>query len=1420
MMKLPLHNKKWISTLSIFIFFLLGNFNNLNAQICNATYVITNQDILISNLENRRAIIKVYDESLAPVFECSSLSDPCLDPLLIELNDCGTYYIQIQTFVNWRAKYCDIFEEINVAGCGSSSVDCPALNANIGDPCDDGDPQTANDKVQADCSCAGSVAPPTFDCPAINANIGDPCDDGDPQTANDKVQADCSCAGSVAPPTFDCPTINANIGDPCDDGNAVSTNDMILTGCICAGTVISPSFDCPALSADIGDFCDDENALTSNDIVQADCSCSGTLAPPPTYDCPTLMANIGGSCDDGNPNTINDIALADCSCVGTLTTEFNLAHWTFENCDPGLNYDELTANTNVPNGFNSVTASIFNSTGMHSCNPGPNLNTGNTNNAICHKIRPYCFWTNNSPDAYTFSITVDPEPGQALYISKLTFFEKAPDTYEWLTGDTGPNNPPTKYGWRVLRNGIEIGRQIDIPTSSDWSFEEFDFSNLNIGAGDCTRATYTFELLGYCEKDNGADVSIWDIDEVQIYGFAATEEPLTITRSAKDKSVECDGQGNFVEYENWLASNGGATVNNPYNHNIVWTNNGDNAFETICGSDGFAKVTFTATDECGRSVDTDAIFSVFDTKPPAFGFIPSDVTIECDDALPTQAVIAADICGGVEIKLKERTKPGSCPNASTITKEWTVTDECGNKSTATQIVTIQDNTPPVFETIPANVTISCDAPIPTDIPTYSDNCTDVNDIIFEDEVSAVPGFCSGQQTITKTWTITDPCGNTARATQTITVVDNDAPTLSGVPSSVAQDCAIALPPIPTVTATDNCDIDPQVIFNEINIPTNCGGSIVRTWTTSDDCGNTISQSQEITLIDNTAPNITTPAMDLTIECNVNTNSNDLINWLTSNGGAMAADDCSNFGWSHDFTGVLTGTCGFSSFVDVTFTATDVCGNSSSTTARFTSVDNTPPTIMTPATNFSVECDGAGNVGSINAWLAGNGGATASDLCSNNVTWTNNYNGLTAGCVATGSAMVTFTATDACGLTAQTTAMVEIVDTQAPFFTAPAGNLVVDCNDPTFNTQIQDWLDSNGGAAAGDFCSTPTFTNNYDPNNLPASCGNTTVQFTATDDCGNSSVIGALIVVQNNQPPVFTTLPVNGSSMCEPLPVGAINANTDFTTWLNNNNNNIAANDACGGGTFITNNWNPFVGFSINCNNNPSGFIEIIWTATDFCGNTTTTSATFTVTPAPTPTPVPFNVVSSGYNVSSISKKGGINHFVATLRERVVDLNWTNNTGPQNDYFIIERSTDGITFEAIGEYENLGVDESAIFYQQKDDSPNIGENYYRLKTHYLDGTHEYSDIRRIKISDIEDFGLFPNPAQEEVNISLKGYQDRDITIQMVDHLGHVLYEESIDGTLNQNHKISLKKYQNGFYTIWVFADKRRPIGKKLIVNRMY
>ncbi len=83
---------------------------------------------------------------------------------------------------------------------------------------------------------------PEFDCPELEANIGDACDDGDDMTENDMVNDACECAGTPVE-VFDCPDLMANIGDPCDDGDDMTGNDMINADCECVGEPIVPS-DC------------------------------------------------------------------------------------------------------------------------------------------------------------------------------------------------------------------------------------------------------------------------------------------------------------------------------------------------------------------------------------------------------------------------------------------------------------------------------------------------------------------------------------------------------------------------------------------------------------------------------------------------------------------------------------------------------------------------------------------------------------------------------------------------------------------------------------------------------------------------------------------------------------------------------------------------------------------------------------------------------------------------------------------------------------------------------------------------------------------------------------------------------------------------------------------------------------------------
>lgn len=83
------------------------------------------------------------------------------------------------------------------------------------------------------------ITTPVFDCNILQLNIGDSCDDGNQNTANDMVSGNCLCLGTDI---WDCSSAQANIGDACDDGDSNTSNDIIDSNCQCTGSIVDLGF--------------------------------------------------------------------------------------------------------------------------------------------------------------------------------------------------------------------------------------------------------------------------------------------------------------------------------------------------------------------------------------------------------------------------------------------------------------------------------------------------------------------------------------------------------------------------------------------------------------------------------------------------------------------------------------------------------------------------------------------------------------------------------------------------------------------------------------------------------------------------------------------------------------------------------------------------------------------------------------------------------------------------------------------------------------------------------------------------------------------------------------------------------------------------------------------------------------------------
>jgi hypothetical protein len=254
----------------------------------------------------------------------------------------------------------------------------------------------------------------------------------------------------------------------------------------------------------------------------------------------------------------------------------------------------------------------------------------------------------------------------------------------------------------------------------------------------------------------------------------------------------------------------------------------------------------------------------------------------------------------------------------------------GCSSTCMKTVTVADTTPPTI-TCPANVTVQCDAGVPpADFAggTASDNCGTPTVVHVSDVAS---GTCP--KIITRTYKATDASGNMATCTQTITVNDTTAPTITTCPAAQSAfangGCQAAVPNFTSgVVASDNCTPSGSLMITQSPAAgTMVGlGTHTITLTVKDACNNSSTCTTTFTVTDNTPPTITitTPPNDATYIVGQAVTAN-----------YSCSDNCSVAtcgGTVANGANIDTSTLGVKSF---TVNSTDGSGNSASKTHSYT-----------------------------------------------------------------------------------------------------------------------------------------------------------------------------------------------------------------------------------------------------------------------------------------------------------------------------------------------------------------------------------------------------------------------------------------------------------------------------------------------------
>ena len=149
------------------------------------------------------------------------------------------------------------------------------------------------------------------------------------------------------------------------------------------------------------------------------------------------------------------------------------------------------------------------------------------------------------------------------------------------------------------------------------------------------------------------------------------------------------------------------------------------------------------------------------------------------------------------------------------------------------------------------------------------------------------------------------------------------------------------------------------------------------------------------------------------------------------------------------------------------------------------------------------------------------------------------------------------------------------------------------------------------------------------------------------------------------------------------------------------------------------------------------------------------------------------------------------------------LSWQTSSEENSDHFLIMHSTDGVSFETIGQVKAKGQSNVLQHYGFTNATPSSSANYYKLKMVDTDGSYEYSKIIVLNEKNNNNYMFYPNPVRDRIVYNFENTSDNNVSIQIHDVLGKTLLSKTrkVDKGINQIY-ISVADLSEGSYVMTI------------------
>lgn len=196
-----------------------------------------------------------------------------------------------------------------------------------------------------------------------------------------------------------------------------------------------------------------------------------------------------------------------------------------------------------------------------------------------------------------------------------------------------------------------------------------------------------------------------------------------------------------------------------------------------------------------------------------------------------------------------------------LTCGWTVNKTCRYPTTI-----LVDVPPTASNPITINVQCAGDVPAPN-VAVVFDEADDYTVVPIVAYVGDSSSGLTCPDTIIRTYSVTDSCGNFINVQQLIIVEDTIAPIVSTPPLGFTVQCLGDIPPATSLAYTDNCSPSGTVLpIDGALVGDECGGTVTRTWIATDACGNNSIAVTQIFTINDTISPIAGTLLPMNVQC--------------------------------------------------------------------------------------------------------------------------------------------------------------------------------------------------------------------------------------------------------------------------------------------------------------------------------------------------------------------------------------------------------------------------------------------------------------------------------------------------------------------------------------------------------------------------